>query len=259
MKRLVRWALNALPRPVIQGFVHVLAPAAGLLYAGRKVRCPVCGRRWRKFMPYGYVQVRENALCPGCLSLERHRMLWLWLNRETGLLAGRPLRVLHIAPERCFMHRFRRVFKEGYVTADIESPLADVKADIRALPFPDGGFDLVLCNHILEHIDDDRLALRELYRVMAPGATGIVLCPVDESREHTYEDFSITAPEGRREAFGQPDHVRIYGRDYADRLREAGFEVRSLDYAGTLPAAEKALYGIGGDILYTVKKPVASH
>lgn len=144
--------------------------------AGCSARCAatVTG----KFMPYGYVNSRENALCPHCLALERHRLMWLYLQNETDFFEA-PARVLHIAPEYCFLKRFGRLPQLDYVTADLESPLAKVKMDVQRIPFPDGEFDVIFCNHILEHVDDDRQAMRELFRVMRPGGWGIMLSPVN--------------------------------------------------------------------------------
>lgn len=253
VKKLIRYLLNRVPRRHIQRVAHLAVPVMGLAYAGRGRQCPVCGCRVRKFMPYGYVESREDALCPRCLSLERHRLMWLFLQRETDLFKTTP-RLLHVAPERCFIKKFEKLLGENYVTADLESPLAKVKMDIHDIPFPDGSFDVVFCNHLLEHVEDDRRAMREICRVMRPGGWGIVLCPVNPARATTYEDPSITTPEGRREAFGQPDHLREYGRDYADRLAEAGFEVDSRDYIERFSPEEAARYGLRPETIYMVRK-----
>jgi len=179
--------------------------------------------------------------------------MWLWLVRESDLFTSNP-RVLHIAPERCFIRRLERALGSNYITADLESPLAKVKMDIQAIPFPDNEFDVIFCNHILEHVDNDRLALSEMHRVMRPGGWGILLSPVNYDRATTYEDPSITTPEARAAAFGQHDHVRDYGRDYPDRLRAAGFTVRETDYCAQLPPAA-ARYALRSEILYIVEKP----
>ncbi len=254
MKRVIRYVLNHVPRRHIQRVVHLVTPVLGLAYAGRGVVCPICGGRYRRFLPYGYVTSRANALCPRCLALERHRLMWLYLVRETDFFTAHP-RVLHVAPERCFIRRFEQLLGDLYVTADLESPLAKVKMDIQHIPFPEESFDVIFCNHILEHVDDDRLALREMYRVMRPGGWGILLSPVNYNREITYEDPSITDEAGRERAFGQKDHVRDYGRDYPDRLAEAGFTVESIDYAATLPPEEVTRYALRHEIIYLVRKP----
>ena len=257
MKRLIRFILNAIPRPILQRMAGWAVPLLGLLYVGRGRECPVCGTQRRKFLPYGYVTSRDNALCPNCLSLERHRLLWLWLQRESDLFERRP-RLLHVAPEVCLMRHLRKAYKgheEDYVTADLESPLADLHFDIQHIPLADESFDVVFCNHIMEHVEDDLQAMREIHRVMRRGeGWGVILSPVELEREKTFEDDSITDPEERTRIFGQYDHRRVYGRDYADRLREAGFEVEDLDYAAILTAEERERYALPKDHLYIVRK-----
>ena len=177
MKRLIRWALNHLPRTFLQRIAGISVPVLGWFYIGRGVECPVCGTRRRKFLPYGYVHSRPNALCPRCLSLERHRLLWLYLQRETDLPTAYP-RILHIAPEVCLMRKLRKHYDGHpglYLTADLESPLADLHFDVQHIPLEDDFTDVVICNHILEHVEDDRQALRELHRILKPGGWGIVL------------------------------------------------------------------------------------
>lgn len=258
MKRLIRFILNAIPRPVLQRMAGWAVPLLGLLYVGRGRECPVCGTKRRKFLPYGYVISRDNALCPNCLSLERHRLLWLWLQRESDLFEQRP-RLLHVAPEVCLMRHLRRTYAGGgneadYVTADLESPLADLHFDIQQIPLEDESFDVVFCNHIMEHVEDDLRAMRELYRVMRRGGWGVILSPVEQDRATTFEDDSITDEAERTRIFGQYDHRRVYGRDYADRLREAGFEVEDLDYAATLAPDERTRFALPSDHLYIVRK-----
>lgn len=253
MKHLIRLVLNMLPRRYLQRVAHIMVPVAGLAYAGRGVECPVCGRRYRRFMPYGYVHPRGNALCPACLALERHRLMWLFLVRETDFFEARP-RLLHIAPERCFIKRFETLLGENHITADLESPLAKVKMDIQAIPFGEYEFDVIFCNHILEHVADDRLAMSEMFRVMRPGGWGIMLSPVTRGKATTYEDATITTLEGRAAAFGQRDHVREYGEDYAGRLAGAGFDVEAINYIDHIDPEEIALYGLRAETIYLVRK-----
>lgn len=256
MKRLVRFVLNHVPRKVLQKIVHFIIPVVGLAYTGRKKECPVCGRHYRKFMPYGYVKSRENALCPSCLALERHRLMWLYLKKETNFFETQP-KLLHIAPEHCFIKRFEKLFGNKYITADLESPLAKVKMDIQAIPFPENEFDVIFCNHILEHVEDDRLAISEMFRVMRPGGWGIMLSPVTKGLAVTREDPSVITPEGRLEAFGQKDHVREYGEDYPQRLEQSGFVVESINYASRFTPEEQERYGLKDEIIYRVVKPAA--
>lgn len=258
MKRLIKFTLNHIPRPIVQRMAGWAVPVMGLMYKGRGRECPICGAHYRKFMPYGYTDAgsRENALCPSCLSLERHRLLWLWLKRASNLFDAHPT-VLHIAPEVCLMRRFRKLYKgcdERYITADLESPLADLKMDIQAIPLADESVDVIFCNHILEHVADDRLAMREMYRVMRKGGWGVMLSPVDLSLDKTFEDDSITDPEERTRIFGQYDHRRNYGLDYADRLREAGFEVDEVNYAEYFSPEERLKFGLRTEIIYVARK-----
>jgi SAM-dependent methyltransferase len=198
------------------------APAAPPTTEGRFV-CPICETAADAFLPFGLAQ-RPDAQCPSCGSIERHRMLWLYLRDFTDHLE-RPCRVLHTAPEPALAARLRRIHGRGYVAVDRFDPAADVAADLKALPFSDGAFDLVLSSHVLEHVAHDRPAIAELARVLTPGGRALVMVPYDPERP-TYEDPSITTPEGRMAAFGHPFHHRIYGRDLPDRLRAAGLEAR---------------------------------
>ncbi len=245
----IRLILKLFPRKYIQRVVHLCTPVVALAYSGKGVECPICGRRYRKFMPYGYVHSRKNALCPGCLSLERHRLLWLYLSNETEFFTDK-LRVLHIAPEYCLLKRFEKMPNLDYVTADIESPLATVKMDVQEIPFPDGEFDVIFCNHILEHVEDDRKAMRELRRVLRPGGWAVMLSPINSSREYTYEDASITDPAEREKHFGQKDHVRDYGRDFGERLVEEGFNVDEIDYIRYLAPYAARSFGLILEIIY---------
>ncbi len=256
MKRLIRWALGHLPRPLMQRLAGWMVPVAGLFMRGSRYRCPLCGKGFSRLLPYGYVVQRENALCPSCLSLERHRLLWLWLERETRFTSELPT-LLHIAPEVCLMRHLKRLYrheKGRYQTADLESPLADLHFDVQQIPLPDRSFEMVICNHLLEHVESDRQALKELYRILRPGGWGVILSPVDYTLATTFEDDTITDPAERTRIFGQYDHLRVYGRDYDDRLREAGFEVERIAFAASLTKEERRLYAVGSDDLVVVRK-----
>lgn len=256
MKRLIKWVLNHLPRTFLQRVAGYLMPLVGLWYRGNRYECPLCARRYRKMLPYGYVTSRENALCPHCLSLERHRLLWLYLERETTLFESLPT-LLHIAPEVCLMRHLKPRYKSSparYKTADLESPLADLHFDIQQIPLANESFDAVICNHLMEHVEDDLRAMREVHRILKKGGWGVLLSPVELDRETTFEDDSITDPAERTRIFGQYDHRRIYGNDFADRLRQAGFTVEDLDYATHLTAEEREKYALTSDHIYLVKK-----
>jgi predicted SAM-dependent methyltransferase len=155
-------------------------------------------------------------------------MIWLWMTRTTTLLEEHP-RLLHIAPEVSLMRHFKRLYKsDNYLTADLESPLADMHFDVQSIPLADNSIDVIICNHLLEHVEDDRQAMRELHRVLRPGGWAVVLVPEDRARATTFEDDTITDPKLRTELFGQYDHRRVYGRDYDERLRDAGFRVERI-------------------------------
>lgn len=222
--------LNTIPRPFLIKASYLVRPFVSFYLKGTTFTDPIDGKSFKKMLPYGYGKQRENALSPSTLSLERHRLMWLYLKNETDFFTS-PKKVLHIAPEQCFLKLFRKQQNLDYLTADLFSPLADVKADICNLPFEDNSFDVVFCNHVLEHIVDDKKAMSELYRVLRPKGIGIFQIPQDLERETTYEDFSITKPEERAQHFGQYDHVRVYGKDYFNKLRAVGFTVDEVNYS----------------------------
>ena len=223
--------LNTIPRPWLIKVSYVVRPVIYWYLKGDKFTDPIDGRSFRKFLPYGYIKQRENALSPSTLSLERHRLMWLFLKDNTDFFTTtKQLKVLHIAPEQCFLDIFRKQQNLNYITSDLESPIADVKADICDLPFKENEFDVVFCNHVLEHISNDTKAMKELYRVLKPGGFGIFQIPQDLSRAITFEDNTITDKKERAKLFGQYDHVRVYGRDYFDKLRGIGFKVDEVDF-----------------------------
>jgi SAM-dependent methyltransferase len=186
---------------------------------------------------------RANARCPNCGARDRQRHLWLYLERRTNLFSDR-LRVLHFAPERIFEEKLRPQPNLDYVSTDLARARADVKADITDLPFPDDSFDVILCSHVLEHVVEDRKAMRELYRVLRRGGWALVLVPIDFSRDETFEDHTVVAPADRERLFGQADHVRVYGRDFKARLEEADFTVRVENFRGELGESEARKYGL---------------
>lgn len=229
MKKIFPFILNLIPRKFLISLSYLVKPFISYFYKGSKYQCPVCEKTFRKLMPYGYNRVRQNALCPSCLSLERHRLMWLFLQNKTGFF-NENIKLLHIAPEQCFYKRFRKMKNIEYTTADMDSPIADVRLDVQEMPFSEASFNMVFCNHVLEHVDDDAKAMREIYRVLKPGGMAILHVPIDYSREKTYEDARITAPKEREKHFLQHDHVRLYGNDYPERLKQAGFVVKDTNY-----------------------------
>lgn len=241
--------LNTIPRPYLIKLSYWARPFLSAWLKGDRYTDPIDGKSFKRFLPYGYGKQRPNVLSPSTLSLERHRLLWLYLKNETSFFTEN-LKVLHMAPEQCFLDIFKKMENLNYTTADLYSPIVDVKANILELPFQDNSFDVVFCNHVLEHIEDDSKAMSELFRVMKPGGFGIFQVPQELNRAHTYEDFSITEPEERAKEFGQYDHVRIYGKDYFERLRKAGFTVDEVNYSAGIDSELSDRYRLApGEIL----------
>ena len=239
----MKWMLNLIPRPLLISMSIWFRPLIKLYFKGNQFTDPIDGSSYRKFLSYGYQNLRENALCPGTLSLERHRLLWLYLTRKTNFL-NQPLKVLHIAPEQVFYTKFKAIKDWEYTTTDLHSPLADIKADICALPFNNDQYDLIFCNHVLEHIPDDKKAMEELYRVLKKGGTLIAQAPLNEELDETFEDDTITDKKERTRIFGQYDHVRVYGKDYYTRLNTVGFESKGITFINTMSIEEIDRFGL---------------
>jgi SAM-dependent methyltransferase len=215
-----------------------------LRYRGNRVWCPWCQKSFRSFIQYGSpILLHLNTFCPRCGAFERHRLLWLYWTSQTRIQTT-PCNFLHVAPEYMLQKTFRAICRTRYVSLDYCSSLAMLHADLTALPLPNDQFDIILCSHVLEHIPADRQAMAELYRVLRPGGQAFLLVPVDWTRAVSLEDPHVVDPVERARIFGQHDHVRLYGRDYIDRLSEAGFQVCVDAYAATLDAAVVARYGI---------------
>jgi len=245
--------LNRVPRPLFIKLSYVVRPFIAFYLKGNNYTDPIDNKSFRKFLPYGYEVQRQNVLSPSTLSLERHRLLWLYLTNETNFFTSKK-KVLHMAPEQCFLSRFKKLNHE-YITADLDSPIADVKADIVNLPFNDNSFDVIFCNHVLEHIQDDTKAMKELFRVMKKGGMGVFQVPQDLNRDITFEDNSITDPKERAKIFGQYDHVRVYGRDYFDKLRSVGFKVEEVNYYQKISSELSSRYRLmEGELLPVVFK-----
>lgn len=256
MKSIISLVLRYIPRPYLQLVGHWAARGLSIFYIGNKVECPVCNSKYRKFLPYGRnTSSRENALCPSCLSLERHRLMALYMKRKTNFYTAN-LKVLHVAPEYCFIDRFEQMKNLDYITADIESPLAKVKMDIHQIPFPENTFDVAICNHVMEHVDDYILAMSELHRVLKPGGWALIQSPQDMKYEVTYEDPTITDPKEREIHFLQNDHLRLFGRNYGQELEKGGFKVTEDRFVmDELTKAEVQRYSLPGEeIVYFCQK-----
>lgn len=227
--------LRTIPRPILIQLSLIFQKLSPVLYAGNRYEDPINGKTYRKFLPYGYsgIAKRNNVLSPGTMSLERHRLMWMYLKERTNFFTA-PLKVLHIAPEQCFYKLFRKMDNLDYTTGDYNSPIADIHFDLHKAPFADNTFDVIFCNHVLEHVEDAHQCMKELYRILKPGGWGIFQVPIDVTRQETYEDKSIVSPREREIHYWQKDHVRLFGLDYADKLRAVGFDVTEDDFAKQL-------------------------
>lgn len=186
------------------------------------MKCPICQWAGREFLPFGIIP-RKNAKCPNCGSLERHRLAYLYLKKI--IFKDKNIKLLHFAPEACLADFFRSYKNIDYLSADLNPKLAMKKEDILSLSFPDNHFDIIVCIHILEHIKDDSKAMQELFRVLRPGGLAVIQVPVDYERVNTLEGLVPDSFEEKASIFNHPGHVRIYGRDYKDKLKKTGFEV----------------------------------
>lgn len=214
-------------------------------YRGNKYYCPVCEKSFNQFLS-GPDESRKNSKCPGCGSLERHRLLWLYL-KDKIQIEKQNVSLLNIAPDYAIQSRLKRLKNINYLSIDLDSDLAMEKQDLTRLSFTDNSFDAILCYHVLEHVEDDKKAMKELFRVLKPAGWAIIQTPIEKNREKTFEDFSITSPEERKKVFGQSDHVRIYGLDYIDRLKNAGFVVKVDNYINQLDDDEINKYLLDRD------------
>ncbi len=243
MNFIIKSLLNIIPRELLISVSILFRPFLDFFYRGSKFHDPINNKSYRKFLPYGYNNIRDNALSPGSLSLERHRLLWLYLQNETQIFKKK-YKVLHVAPEQAFYKRFIKLNNLDYVTFDMNSPIAKIKGDICNLPFSENQFDFILCNHVLEHVNDDIAAMLELFRVLKKNGVAILQVPIDLTKNKTYEDSTITDKKERMKAFGQYDHVRIYGKDYFERLEKSGFKVEKNFYSKNFSDEEIYKYGI---------------
>lgn len=222
------------------------------LLHGSARECPICGNAFRRLLA---APGRKDAVCPRCYSIERHRLLWLYLRDETDFFSAH-LRVLHIAPENCFESRFRSMKNLDYVTADLEAP-ADVKLDLTDAALESESFDAIFCLHILEHIPDDNAAMNELRRMIRPGGFVIVDVPLDE-REETFEPVT-EGPADRYRLLGQHDHLRWYGRaDLRRRLERAGFDV-CVERRLSLSDHERSLFALHDATIHVCRQAGAPH
>ncbi len=221
-----------------RGVCKVMAP----VLRGDNLTCPLCGGQYRRFLPFG-ARLRANAMCPGCQSLERDRLLWLiWQQLWAQDRLPRSGRMLHVAPEPALVPHFAAHY--DYLSVDLNGAKAMRAMDVTDLEFPAACFDIGVCNHVLEHIAGDRRAMAEIYRVLKPGGWGCLQVPI--KGEVTREDPAIIKPRERLKHYGNKDHVRQYGRDFTDRLSDTGFETVAFQVSELLEAGQIARAAVAG-------------
>lgn len=235
---------------------YQLVRLRGKLDFGNQVECNVCGSHFSRFDRFGR---RQNVLCPSCFSLERHRLQYQFLKEKTGIFTD-ALKVLHFAPEKCLHEKISQNLKLEYETADLLIQFIELievkpkhRMSITEIQFPDNHFDIILCNHVLEHVPDDRKAMSELFRVMKPGGFGITQVPINPNTTEILEDMSLNS-EARARLYGSPDHLRYYSEPgFMKRLAEAGFDVEANPFVKTLPVERLRLQE--SENLILIRKP----
>lgn len=236
---------------LLKSFIKLLIPLSlrfeikgifrSFLYRGNNVFCLCCKGQFKKFLPA--VITKRPAECPKCGSLERHRMLWIYWQEKTNLFSKK-IKLLHIAPEYILQKLLRSMPNIDYLSADLNSILAMEKIDITNMPYKDNFFDVIICNHVLEHIKNDHQALKELYRTLRPGGWATLQSALDPKLSTTCEDSKIVSLEDRLHFYGQEDHWRKYGQDYKNRIADAGFIVKIDSFIKNFNTEQIKKYGL---------------
>jgi SAM-dependent methyltransferase len=238
--------LTSIPHRYRDKLRAVVFAVLSLLYAGSRYGCPVCECGCRRWVSVGF----PNLLCPHCSAFERQRLLALYLENEAQI-GTRRLTLLHFAPEASMMRYFGRHPNIEYIGGDLDPPRGAIRLDLTDIALESDSVEILICSHVLEHVPDDARAMQEMRRVLRPGGRALIMGPVEYERSTTYEDPSIVSPTARAAAFGQSDHVRVYGADFEQRLRDAGFDVDASRYATQLPSETVERCGLDRDeILY---------
>ena len=254
MRIIISIATRIIPRHYLQHVSHIFLRIISIFLRGNNFEDPINGKTYRRILPYGRIKSRENALAPDSMSLERHRLMWLFMKEKTNFFTEQ-IKVLHIAPEYCFIKLFKSMNNLEYITGDLISPWADIKMDVHNIPFNKNTFDVVICNHVLEHVEDANQVMSEFYRVMKPGGWGIFQVPIDKNNPFTQEDKSITDPKERERLYWQSDHLRLFGLDYGKKLESAGFKVTEDKFIDNLDPKLVKRYALPeGEIIYFCEK-----
>ncbi len=225
-----------------------------IFYYGNKKYCNCCGKSFRTFLTHGNIP-RKNAACPYCNSLERTRLLYFFLERETDIFQKNKY-VLHFAPERMLEKRLSSI-SENYISADINPAYAKTVVDITKIPYQENTFNFIICSHVLGHVPDEAKAIDEMYRVLKPGGKAVVMTVLGKRQDVTCEDPEITSPEGRLEHYGESDLVRLHGNDFTERLKRKGIEVEKIDYRSTFSEEEIEKFSLGDnqrELIFYCKK-----
>ena len=240
-----------------------------IFYYGNRYRCIFCGGNFRKLFPCGINnKVAKDLIgggyryvvCPKCGSTDRERLIYFYLKQKTKILSehSQEINLLHVAPER----NLRKIFTSNecinYFPGDIDPNGNDYKIDITNISkFKDDFFDVIICNHVLEHVLNDKKAMQELLRVLSPTGLAILQVPISKTIKKTFEGSFVTKPQDREKLFGQKDHVRIYGKDYREKLKNVGFQLEAYDIKNDLANNKIERLGINKEeILYVCKKTV---
>lgn len=220
-----------------------IAKITSLFYRGNQFYCNCCNKSFRKFLPKGHIK-RENSKCPYCGSLERTRLLLLYLQNETNLFKEKKLKLLHFAPEKALFNIVKKLDVE-YVDGDINADYARNIIDITNIQYPDNYFDLIICSHVLGHVQNEAKAIQELRRVLDKKGTALIMTLLDLNREQTYETPDVTTPEERLANYGEPDLCRLHGADFESRLQQQGFKTETIDYRKKVSADVNKRYSLG--------------
>ncbi len=243
------------PEGLLRPFLEVVLFFRGLMFIGTKIHCPCCGWSFRYFIKSGNsLKRRDCGYCPRCNSKARHRRNFLYLKRRTNLFQD-DLRLLHVAPKYSLSRVFSKLKKLDYIAIGLQNDLnITALMDLSKTSFSSNVVDCIVCIHVLEHIETDRLAIGELYRVLKPGGWAVVSVPI-RLDQITYEDPTITSRADRKREFNEKDHVRIYGYDFEDRLKDAGFEVEK-NLGTSLDPNDMRKYGLMDDeTIFHLTKP----